>query len=50
MAILLCFVAALDIAAALLTARPRLWCGLIPALIPLLTPAVLFSYRPKTKS
>jgi hypothetical protein len=34
MAILLCLVCALDIAASLLTAKPQLWCAIIPALIP----------------
>jgi hypothetical protein len=42
MAILLCSVAAIDAVVALLLQHPRLWCALIPALIPLLTPAVLF--------
>jgi len=50
MGILLCLVAAADVAAVFLTARPRLWCALIPALIPLLTPAVIFSRRVHSKS
>jgi hypothetical protein len=49
MAVLLCFVVALDAAAALLAAKPLLWCALIPALIPLLTPAVIFSRRVPSK-
>jgi hypothetical protein len=50
MAVLLCGVAALDVAAALLAAKPLLWCARIPALIPLLTPAVIFSYRAPSKN
>jgi hypothetical protein len=42
MAIVLCSVAAVDAVVALFVPHPRLWCTLIPALIPLLTPAVLF--------
>jgi hypothetical protein len=49
MAILMCLVCALDIAGALLIAKPRLWCPLIPTLIPLFTPAVIFSHRTKVK-
>jgi hypothetical protein len=49
MAILLCFVCALDIAAVFLTAKPRLWCALIPALLPILTPAAIFSRRVQSK-
>jgi hypothetical protein len=45
MAILLCVVCALDIAAAILTAKPRLWCAIIPALIPIFMPAVIFTRR-----
>ncbi len=45
MAILLCMVSALDVAAAMLTAKPRLWCAIIPALIPIFTPAVIFTRR-----
>ena len=43
MAFLLCVVAAIDVAAAFLAAKPLLWCALIPGLIPILTPAVIFS-------
>ncbi len=50
MAILICLVVAIDVAAVFLTAMPRLWCGLIPGLIPILTPAVIFSYRAQPKS
>jgi hypothetical protein len=49
MAILLCFVVALDAAAALFTAKPLLWCARIPGLIPLLTPAAIFSFRAQSK-
>jgi hypothetical protein len=50
MAVLLCVVSALDVAAVFLTAKPQLWCALIPALIPLFTPAVIFSFRGQQKS
>jgi hypothetical protein len=43
MAVLLCVVAALDAAAAWFIAKPVLWCAMIPALIPLLTPAVILA-------
>jgi hypothetical protein len=49
MGVLLCVVCALDVAAVFLTAKPRLWCALIPALIPILTPAVIFSPRVRSK-
>jgi hypothetical protein len=49
MGILLCFVCALDVAAVFLTAKPQLWCALIPALIPILTPAAIFSPRSRSK-
>jgi hypothetical protein len=45
MAVLLCLVVALDVAASLFVAKPLLWCARIPALIPLLTPLVIFSWR-----
>jgi hypothetical protein len=44
MAVLLLIVAAVDVAAAFLTAKPQLWCAVIPALIPILTPAVIIPY------
>ena len=50
MAVLLCVVAAIDIAAAFLTAKPQLWCAVIPALIPIFIPAVIFSFRGQSKS
>jgi|HubBroStandDraft_1064217.scaffolds.fasta_scaffold505457_2 hypothetical protein len=50
MAILLCVVVTLDAAAALFIAKPLLWCATIPALIPLLTPAVIFSTRVQSKN
>ena len=45
MAILILVVAALDVAAALLIAKPVLWCARIPVLIPLLTPIAIFTRR-----
>ena len=45
MAVLLCLVGAIDVAALFHTAKPQLWCALIPALIPIFTPAVIFSHR-----
>jgi len=48
MAILLCSVAALDAAAALFIAKPQLWCALIPALIPILTPVAILSRVPRS--
>jgi hypothetical protein len=50
MAILLCLVGAIDVAAAFVTAKPQLWCALIPALIPIFTPAAIFSFRAQSKS
>jgi hypothetical protein len=49
MAILLFVVCALDVAAVFLTARPQVWCAVIPALIPILTPAAIFSLRVQSK-
>jgi hypothetical protein len=43
MAILLCVVCAIDVAAAFISAKPQLWCALIPVLIPIFTPAAIFS-------
>jgi hypothetical protein len=45
MAILIFTVVAIDIAAALLIAKPARWCAAIPGLIPLLTPLAIFSLR-----
>ncbi|MGB8010993.1 MAG: hypothetical protein WCF68_05225 [Terriglobales bacterium] len=45
MAILICLVGAIDAAAAFLIAKPLLWCAIIPAIIPILTPAAIFSWR-----
>jgi hypothetical protein len=45
MAILIFLVAAVDVSAVFLTAKPALWCARIPALIPLFTPAVIFRRR-----
>jgi hypothetical protein len=50
MAILICFVSAIDIAAVFLAAKPQPWCALIPGLIPILTPAVIFSPRIRSNS
>jgi hypothetical protein len=50
MAILICLVCAIDVAAVFLNAKPRLWCAFIPVLIPLLTPAVIFSHRAQPES
>ena len=50
MAILICLVAAIDVAALFLVAKPQLWCALIPFLIPIFTPAVIFSRRVQSKS
>jgi hypothetical protein len=44
MAVLLGAVAALDVA------KPRLWCAMILALIPILTPAVITPYLVRSKS
>jgi hypothetical protein len=43
MAILITIVAGIDSAVGGFAPRPRMWCAIIPALIPLLTPAVIFS-------
>jgi len=45
MAVLLSCVVALDAAVACFAAHPRVWCAIIPALIPILTPAVIFTPR-----
>lgn len=50
MAILIGCVAALDAAAVFVTAKQRLWCALIPILIPALTPAIIFSHRARSKA
>ena len=50
MAFLMCSVVALDAAAAFLIAKPRLWCAIIPALIPLFTPAVIFGRDIQSKT
>ncbi len=50
MAALLCVVAAIDIAVSLLVAKPQLWCAVIPALIPVFTPFVIFSLHVRSKS
>jgi hypothetical protein len=49
MAVLILVVVALDVASALLIAKPVLWCARIPALIPLFTPAVIFTRRAQSK-
>jgi len=50
MGVLLCFVVAADVAAVFLTAKPQLWCALIPILIPVLTPVAIFSRRVQSKA
>jgi hypothetical protein len=49
MAILILLVVVIDGAAALIIAKPARWCAVIPGLIPLLTPATIFSYRARAK-
>jgi hypothetical protein len=44
MAFLICLVGALDVAAAFFIAKPLVWCAVIPALIPLFTPAAIFTF------
>jgi len=43
MAILLGFVGVLDCAVAYAVPHPAIWCAVIPAIIPLMIPAVLFT-------
>jgi hypothetical protein len=50
MAVLLCAVAAIDAAAALLIPKPQLWCAIIPALIPILTPVAIYQRDVQPKS
>ncbi len=45
MMVLLCAVAAVDAAVALLAQHPTVWCAMLPALIPLLTPVTIFFPR-----
>ena len=47
MMVLLCVVVAIDAAVALLAPHPAIWCAMIPALIPLLTPVAIFFPRAK---
>jgi hypothetical protein len=49
MAILILPVALLDASAVFLAAKPQLLCARIPALIPLFTPAVIFTRRAQPK-
>jgi hypothetical protein len=49
MAVLLCLVVAIDVAAAFLTAKPQLWCAIIPVLIPIFTPATIFLRSAESK-
>jgi hypothetical protein len=49
MAILIVLVAAVDVSAVFLAAKPLLWCARMPALIPLFTPAVIFKRRAQPK-
>jgi hypothetical protein len=50
MAILICLVGAIDVAAAYLIPKPLLWCAVIPVLIPLFTPLAIFSHGFQSKS
>jgi hypothetical protein len=50
MAILLCSVAAMDVAAAFLAAKPQVWCAIIPALIPIFTPVAILPILVQSKS
>ena len=49
MSVLILCVCALDTAAVFLPAKPRLWCAIIPVLIPLLTPAMIFPLFTRAK-
>ena len=42
---LLCVVVAIDAVAALVLQHPAVWCAIIPALIPLLTPVAIYYPR-----
>jgi hypothetical protein len=50
MAVLICLVCAIDVAAVFLTAKPQLWCALIPVFIPIFTPAVIISRSVQSES
>jgi len=50
MGILIVSVAALDAAIVFFAKKPLFWAGVIPGLIPLLTPAVIFSFGIAGKS
>jgi hypothetical protein len=50
MAMLIVVVAALDYVIVFFAQKPLVWAGTIPALIPLLTPAVLFSFAKQAKT
>jgi hypothetical protein len=50
MGILIVFVCALDATVVFFAQKPLFWAGTIPALIPLLTPAVIFSFGITGKS
>jgi hypothetical protein len=45
MAILICLVAAIDVTAVALSAKPLFWARIIPGLIPVFTPATFLSLR-----
>jgi len=49
MAILILLVAAIDVAAVALSARPLFWATIIPGLIPVFTPAAIFTLRAQSK-
>jgi hypothetical protein len=46
MAVLLCCVVALDAAVGWFAPHPRVWCAIIPGLIPLMTPLAIFKFTP----
>jgi hypothetical protein len=52
MAILICLVAAIDVAASILIAKPQVWCAIIPVLIPIFTPVAIYtrSIEPKNET
>jgi hypothetical protein len=50
MAVLFFLVCVIDVVASFLTAKPQLWCALIPVLIPLFAPAAIFSRSATSRS
>ena len=47
--LLLFLVCAIDVAAAFLSPKPLPWCAFIPGLIPIFTPAAIFSRRAQSR-